>query len=47
MSKWPDPPADSQPDLTPEQRCDEFAAILAESVLRFSVRKQRSRPRKS
>jgi hypothetical protein len=32
---WPDLPDDPQPDLTPEQRRDEFAAILAEGILRF------------
>jgi hypothetical protein len=32
---WPDPPSDPQPNLTPEQRRDEFAAILALGVLRF------------
>ena len=32
---WPDPPFDPQPDLTPEQRHDEFAAILALGVLRY------------
>ncbi len=31
---WPDLPADSQPDLTPEQRSNEFASILAAGVLR-------------
>ncbi len=32
---WPDLLDDPPPDLTPEQRRDEFAAILAEGVLRF------------
>ncbi|MFN0019074.1 MAG: hypothetical protein ACKVP0_12490 [Pirellulaceae bacterium] len=32
---WPDPPSDPQPNLTPEQRRDEFAAILVLGVLRF------------
>lgn len=31
---WPDPPAYPLPDLTPEQRRDELASILAAGVMR-------------
>jgi hypothetical protein len=32
---WPIPPCDPQTNLTPKQRRDQFAAILALDVLRF------------
>jgi hypothetical protein len=32
---WHNLPSDPQPNLTPEQRRNEFAAVLAEGVLRF------------
>jgi hypothetical protein len=34
-ASWPDLPDDPPPDLTAEQRRNEFAAILALGVLRF------------
>lgn len=44
---WPDPPFDPQPDLTPKQRHDEFAAILADGVLRFLRQEAALAPAKS